>query len=275
MDIRFLHTFIEVASTRHFGKAAENLYLTQSAVSARIKILEEFFHTTLFIRQRNSIQLTPSGEKLLPYARQLTQTLQDAKRDMTEASSDYIVVGATQLASDLILPSVTACLHGQDENRSVKAEIVALDTLSRQLHERVIDIAFSFEPLKSDEVNSQLIKHTTLALFKTQHKPINRAKDFVALDWGSKVKDALLTKHPEFKDAKLRTNAIQLALTSLQATGGYVVLPQNSEQKYRSITDLNCVESLEQVPISLFMHTMKITKRAGVSEAIEHISTNL
>ena len=48
MDIRFLTTFIEVAKTRHFGKAAENLYLTQSAVSARIKLLEEYFHTTLF-----------------------------------------------------------------------------------------------------------------------------------------------------------------------------------------------------------------------------------
>ena len=58
MDIRFLTTFIEVANTRHFGKAAENLYLTQSAVSARIKLLEEYFHSTLFIRQRNSIQLT-------------------------------------------------------------------------------------------------------------------------------------------------------------------------------------------------------------------------
>ena len=49
MDIRFLTTFIEVAKTRHFGKAAENLYLTQSAVSARIKLLEEYFHTRFLL----------------------------------------------------------------------------------------------------------------------------------------------------------------------------------------------------------------------------------
>jgi hypothetical protein len=49
MDIRFLVTFMEVAQTRHFGKAAENLYLTQSAVSARIKQLEEYFNAALFV----------------------------------------------------------------------------------------------------------------------------------------------------------------------------------------------------------------------------------
>ncbi|WP_082881977.1 LysR family transcriptional regulator [Oleiphilus sp. HI0043] len=39
MDIELLRTFLEVKNTRHFGKAAEHLYLTQAAVSARIKQL--------------------------------------------------------------------------------------------------------------------------------------------------------------------------------------------------------------------------------------------
>ena len=43
MDIKVFRTFIEVANTRHFGRAADNLYITQAAVSARIKQLEEFY----------------------------------------------------------------------------------------------------------------------------------------------------------------------------------------------------------------------------------------
>ena len=121
MDIRFLTTFIEVAKTRHFGKAAENLYLTQSAVSARIKLLEEYFHTTLFIRQRNSIQLTQSGEKLLPYARQLCDTLNEAKQELQIQSSEYVVCGATQLASELLLPKILSHLHNAFPDWSVKA----------------------------------------------------------------------------------------------------------------------------------------------------------
>ena len=43
MDTRVFQTFIQVAQTKHFGHAAENLYITQAAVSARIKQLEEFY----------------------------------------------------------------------------------------------------------------------------------------------------------------------------------------------------------------------------------------
>ena len=59
MDTELLKTFLEVNRTRHFGKAAENLYLTQSAVSARIKLLEDLLGTPLFSRARNNVQLTP------------------------------------------------------------------------------------------------------------------------------------------------------------------------------------------------------------------------
>ena len=53
MDIRVFKTFLQVAKTKHFGHAAENLFITQAAVSARIKQLEEFYDSTLFIRDKN------------------------------------------------------------------------------------------------------------------------------------------------------------------------------------------------------------------------------
>ncbi|MCF6457796.1 LysR family transcriptional regulator [Pseudoalteromonas sp. MMG024] len=42
---------MEVKNCRHFGKAAENLYLTQAAVSSRIRQLEQYFGVELFITQ--------------------------------------------------------------------------------------------------------------------------------------------------------------------------------------------------------------------------------
>jgi DNA-binding transcriptional LysR family regulator len=75
MDTDLLRTFIEVSKTRHFGRAAENLYLTQSAVSFRIRQLEQQLGVSLFARHRNNIQLTQSGEHLLPYAETILQTL--------------------------------------------------------------------------------------------------------------------------------------------------------------------------------------------------------
>ena len=273
MDIRFLTTFIEVAKTRHFGKAAENLYLTQSAVSARIKLLEEYFHTTLFIRQRNSIQLTQSGEKLLPYAKQLCTTLNEAKQELQIQSSEYVVCGATQLASELFLPQVLSHLHNKFPDWSVKAEVLTLDSLSRQLHERVTDLAFSTEPLKSEEVNSDVLLEKKLALYRvgTQTNTID-AVDFVAIDWGSKVRDWLLTAYPQLRDAKLRTNSLSLAINNLQSEGGVAVLPIGVEAQFSEGTALTLIETIDDLSLTVFVHTMKQVRRVGLTEIIESVT---
>lgn len=82
MDTELLKTFLEVQKTRHFGKAAENLYLTQSAVSFRVRQLEQSLGVTLFSRFRNNIQLTAAGELLLPHAQAVLSAIQTAKQQL-------------------------------------------------------------------------------------------------------------------------------------------------------------------------------------------------
>jgi DNA-binding transcriptional LysR family regulator len=273
MDIRFLTTFIEVAKTRHFGKAAENLYLTQSAVSARIKLLEEYFHTTLFIRQRNSIQLTQSGEQLLPYARQLCSTLNEAKQELQIQSSEYVVCGATQLASELMLPTTLSHLHNTFPDWSVKAEVLSLDGLSRQLHERVTDLAFSTEPLKSEEVKSEVLLENQLGLYRIgEGSDVVDAAEFVAIDWGSKARDLLLTLYPQLRDAKLRTNSLNLALNNLQYEGGVAVLPEGTVNQLDPTIAISLIQPLEGLTMKVYLHTMKQVRRVGLEALITSVS---
>ena len=68
MDTELLKTFLEVHRTRHFGRAGENLFITQSAVSARIRQLEESLGIKLFHRERNGIRLTPAGKRMAKHA---------------------------------------------------------------------------------------------------------------------------------------------------------------------------------------------------------------
>ncbi|WP_240652765.1 LysR family transcriptional regulator [Rheinheimera riviphila] len=82
MDTELLKTFLEVQKTRHFGKAADNLYLTQSAVSFRIRQLEQSLGVTLFNRFRNNIQLTTAGEMLLPHAQAVLSAIASAKQQL-------------------------------------------------------------------------------------------------------------------------------------------------------------------------------------------------
>lgn len=270
MDIRFLSTFIEVADTRHFGKAAENLFLTQSAVSARIKLLEEYFQTTLFIRHRNSIQLTPAGEKLLPFAHQLNATLKEAKRELQLESGEFVVCGATQLASELQLTQTLAQIYEHFPDWSVKAEVLTLEGLSRQLHERVIDLAFSSEPLKSEEVVSVPVFEQPLGLFASQEareEPV--ASDFVALDWGSKARDALSARFPQLRDARLRTNSLRLAMASMHDEGGFVVLPTTMGQGAANTLNLTLVHTFEPVTTTVFLNHLKTIKRPALNTVID------
>jgi len=82
LDTELLKTFLEVQKTRHFGKAADNLYLTQSAVSFRIRQLEQSLGVTLFNRFRNNIQLTTAGEMLLPHAQSVLSAIASAKQQI-------------------------------------------------------------------------------------------------------------------------------------------------------------------------------------------------
>lgn len=274
MDIRFLSTFLEVVKTRHFGKAAENLYLTQSAVSARIKLLEEYFQTTLFIRHRNSIQLTPAGEKLLPFAHQLTDTLQDAKRELQLESAEFVVCAATQLTSELGFTSLLAQIHTAFPDWSVKAEVLTLDSLSRQLHERTIDIALSSEPLKSEEINTVELLHIPLALYAfntSLESP--EPTSFVSIEWGSKVREFLHKEFSGLRDARLRTNSLRLAANSLMEEGGFAILPESMAERMLPVDGLRKLERWNGFSTTVYLNTMKSVKRPSLPPLIELLTS--
>ena len=69
MDIEQLKTFLEVGRMRNFRKAAENLFISPSAVSARVRQLEDILGLSLFRRDRQKVSLTPAGERFERHAR--------------------------------------------------------------------------------------------------------------------------------------------------------------------------------------------------------------
>lgn len=71
MDIRYLNTLVTVVEFGSFSKAAKFLHLTQSAVSQRIKFLEESYSYTLFDRSAPTLSLTAAGEMVLEGARRI------------------------------------------------------------------------------------------------------------------------------------------------------------------------------------------------------------
>lgn len=86
MDTASLTAFLEVARAESFSQAAENLHLTQPAISKRISGLEESLGVDLFDRVGRRITLTEAGRALLPRAQQLLLELEDMRRMVANLS---------------------------------------------------------------------------------------------------------------------------------------------------------------------------------------------
>ena len=97
MEISELLTFIKVAETASFSDAAEQLFVTQPAVSKRIAALEANLELKLFDRIGRQIQLTEAGQQLLPKAKKITAEIKDIKRSLT--SQDEIISGELKMAT--------------------------------------------------------------------------------------------------------------------------------------------------------------------------------
>lgn len=86
MDTQSLQAFLAVAQTQSFSRAAEQLHLTQPAVSKRIATLEELLGTRLFDRIGRKITLTEAGNLLLPRAQRILFTVDDSRRALANLS---------------------------------------------------------------------------------------------------------------------------------------------------------------------------------------------
>ena len=75
MEVRQLELFSAVASEGGFNKAAARLFISRSAISRKIRLLEEELGQQLLLRTGNGITLTPAGESLLRHSRIVSQHL--------------------------------------------------------------------------------------------------------------------------------------------------------------------------------------------------------
>ena len=169
MDIENLKTFLEVYKTRHFGKAADNLFLTSAAVSARIKQLEQYLGVSVFIRNRGNVQLTSEGERLLPHAEHLVQTWAATLRDISlqKSHASSLQIGATAGLWQFALATRLSSIRAHLPDSHIQAEALPDETLVRRLLERSMDVAVLYEPPKLPQLKAQKIGQLKLLMAST------------------------------------------------------------------------------------------------------------
>lgn len=147
LDFVLLRTFVVVADSGGFRRAAEQLFLTQSTVSQQIQRLEHTVGRSLFARSTRAVALTPDGETLLGDARRLLHMEEAARRRLAGPRlSGTVRLGATEeVASGPLPPALGrfAALHPEIR--------LAVDLgVSRELIERLdaggLDVVLAKRP---------------------------------------------------------------------------------------------------------------------------------
>lgn len=107
MDLHYLRIFYEVAKEKSFTKAANKLYINQSAVSIQVKKFEEILNSKLFDRSSKKIKLTYTGEALFKMAKEIFEKVKRAEKEMERIinlDKAKISIGATSVIGEPLLP---------------------------------------------------------------------------------------------------------------------------------------------------------------------------
>ena len=253
MDIESLRTFLAVVRTRHFGKAAEELCVTQSAVSARIRQLEQTLGLALFTRQRNNIQLTPEGGRLRKHAETIVQVWIRARQE-TGLRAEFnrgLVVGAMWDLWETLLRDWVTTLRRDMPDTALQVEAGTADLLIRKLVEGVIDLAVLFEPPQLLELELRELGYINLVLASTQRgQTLGQVFEsgYIMVDWGVAFAHDHARHFPDMPAAVLHVNLGALALRHLQHSQGSAYLPEqllttaNSPHRLYRVSHAPCIE---------------------------------
>ena len=111
MDIDKIKAFLVLAKTGNFGKASEELYISQSALSKQIQGLENDLQVPLFNRTKKATYLTVYGEYFQNYARNILANYSNAKeaiRQVVNLEQGILSFGATNFIGVYLIPSILA-----------------------------------------------------------------------------------------------------------------------------------------------------------------------
>lgn len=279
MDVKVFQTFLEVAKEKHFGRASENLYITQAAVSARIKQLEEYFDTRLFTRHRNNIQLTSAGQRLVGYAEVMVSTLKQATFDLSLESNKalQLTIGGTPNIWDAYLQNCLSIVTDSLTGYGFVAESLGREQLNRKLLERTLDLAFSFDPFKVEEFKSHQIAELTLVLVSTEKRELEEAfKDkYVYVDWGTQFAFEHADRHPNIPAPYLRTSTGRIALDFILEKGGCAYLPSSLVDPFLESGQLYQVEGSEVWSRALFISYRKNSTSLEAILQVEKLVTKI
>ncbi|QZE12754.1 LysR family transcriptional regulator [Halosquirtibacter laminarini] len=284
MDFRSL-VFLSVARNLNFTKAAEELHISQPAVTKHIKLLEESLETTLFQRKGNRIALTDEGflvQKHYLEMNEIEDTLTYELQQRNDQTKGVLRIGGSSTIAQYVIPQIIAKFHQRFPN--VKISLVSSNSfhILEMLNNNLIDIAFVENHSTRSDLNYKYWMDDELVIItgmKTklgmEEITLEKIKYYplIVREIGSgtlEVIEQIFKKHDtQMEDLNIRmhlgsTEAMKYYLREFEGIGIVSNQAIKNELKWKELKVLPCEEIK-------FNRTFRISTRKGESRRlIEH-----
>jgi LysR family carnitine catabolism transcriptional activator len=173
MTLKQLKAFLVLARTLNYANAANELCLSQSALSLSIKTLEEELGGKLFKRNTRRVEITTEGQSLIPYAKKLLANWEDMEKDVKQRfklNRGTLNIASMPFATHAVLPAVMHDFSQLHPNISFSIHDITNEKIIEKVQEGIFEIGICFEPKPNDQLIFQpLFNEDFLALLPKHH----------------------------------------------------------------------------------------------------------
>lgn len=296
MELKWLEDFIAVAKRRHFSQAADDRFITQSAISRRIQSLESWVGTSLLDRSQHPIQLTPAGEEYLIIAKDLIERSYDGRASINQFSridKSGITLGCLHTLTLNYLPNLLKSLYGDlgkfsmqviAEVRSIEEHVTGLQNLSTDFfmcyaHDSV---SMNLDPRHFPHVDIaqhrvspyQGVDTSPVDLSTNAGEPIDYL-EYSSTTYMTRVVWQLLSRAP-FRhrlQTLYRASLAESLLTATQAGIGISWLPDTIFKRSPTDDGVKLVTDKWHIPLNVRIYKLGENKRPLVMEIWEQLQS--
>ncbi|WP_108459581.1 LysR family transcriptional regulator [Devosia naphthalenivorans] len=235
MDLVLAKTFLEIAESGSFVTAAGKLNVTQTAVSARVRTLEEQLGRRLFVRNKAGARLTPAGERFVKHAANLIQVWDRARLQvgLPEGRVDIASVGAEISLWNPTLVDWLTWMRQEHPDVAIAAEVDTTANLLERVKDGSLDMAVAYDPPHSGHLVVELLVEERLIMVTSRPDgTIGRQEDYVYVDWGMTFQASHQAAFPDLGVPDVSISHGPLALLYIAQSGGSGYFRQSAVKEF-------------------------------------------
>lgn len=282
LTLRQLKVFESVARHLSYSRAADELHLTQPAVSMQIKQLEDNISLPLFEQLGKRIYLTEAGRELYQYSRLISQQLSDMEvaldelKGMERGKLNISVV----TTANYFAPHLLAKFCQRYSGVTVSLNVSNRETVLKQLADNLIDLAIMGQPPEDLDIDSESFMENPLVVIAPPHHPLCHVHKipvkrlekeiFLVRESGSGTRGAMerfFAEHQIKINKGMETDTTEAIKQAVQAGMGLGIMSQHTAELELETNRLKVLD-VQGFPIIRFWHVVnrKNKRLSGVAK---------